>query len=55
MQTDCTKIFHFWQENKMTSIVNNAIKPVIKEVTDMKNALQVRNRKVPNQFIHTIY
>ena len=27
----------------MTSIVNSAMKPVIKEVTDMKNALEVRN------------
>ena len=50
LQTDrqgnhCSKIFHFWQENKMTSIVNSAIKPVTEDVTDMKNALEVRNNQ----------
>ena len=29
----------------MTSIVNSAIKPVTEDVTDMKNALEVRNKK----------
>ena len=64
-----TKIFHFWQEKFVKSIVNQAIKPVKTEMTviktialdnktkvkNMKTDVKVRNRKVPNQFFHMIF